>query len=350
MTKQRDITGALVAVVGGAGFLGSHLVQHLIDDRNCDVIVLDNLVVGQRRFLHPEATFHWLDVTGSEDHIRQHLDGVEYVFNYAAYPYVPDSYDRPLHVFNVNAFGAMKVINAAQAGRAKGILQVSSAEIYGETSWIGSNGVGRETRLTEGSPVQPHSTYGAAKAAVDFFVQSRWREAKTPCLALRQFNCVGARETHPYVVPEIISQLQGVIDNSTLGRHDDIIAHISLGNNSFRDFLSAKVAVKMATNLMECGEWGEAYNLGSETGIQVYDLAEVIATAMGFDSVKVTQDKSKVRRWEIWHLQSDNSKINSVLEPGMRLTETGSNEQIRQGVEAAVEWFRTNDRRWPWED
>lgn len=63
MRNIRDCKGC---VVGGAGFLGSHLVDHLVEDRNCEVLVLDNLITGQKKFVNEQATFRWFDITGSE--------------------------------------------------------------------------------------------------------------------------------------------------------------------------------------------------------------------------------------------------------------------------------------------
>lgn len=191
---MRSIHNCPVAVVGGAGFLGSHLVDHLIEDRACKVLVIDNLIAGRREFVHPQAEFVHHDITGSEAHLtRLFCDSqIQFVFNYAAMPYVPDSYDRPLRVFDVNAMGALKVINAAQEAGCEAVLQVSSAELYGDPGY--DNQTYSETkRITEDCVVRPHSSYGAAKAAIDALVQVRWREAKTPVIALRQFNCVWER-------------------------------------------------------------------------------------------------------------------------------------------------------------
>ena len=102
---MRKINKSNVAVIGGAGFLGSHLVNHLIDDRDCNVLVIDNLITGVKKFIHPDATFAYHDITQSEGGLvklfKKH--GIEYVFNYAAEPYIPVSFDRPLHVFDINA-------------------------------------------------------------------------------------------------------------------------------------------------------------------------------------------------------------------------------------------------------
>lgn len=366
-----DIRDANVCVVGGAGFLGSHLVNHLIDDRNCDVLVLDNLCAGRREFVHPEATFFHCDITQSEEYLRKQFRrcGVQFVFNYAAHPYVPDSFARPKHVFEVNATGAINVINAAQEAGVKAILQVSSAELYGSAGkfWMSGNPIVEEDytyKIAEGHPVVPHSTYGAAKAAVDYYCQSAWRERKTPVIALRQFNCIGERETHPYVVPEIISQLMIQTKNfvwcpgdlcisvATDKAQKEIIPTVKLGNNSFRDFLYAGDAVRIAVELLERGSFGDVYNLGSETGIKMYDLAKLVGKLMGFSDVKVEVDESRKRPWEIWSLLADNTKINSVLKACGHLTKCAEDSKLtplEEALKRTIAYYEQSGRKWCWE-
>jgi UDP-glucose 4-epimerase len=289
-----------VVVIGGAGFLGSHLVEHLVEDRNCDVTVLDNLITGRKEFVHKKAKFIWCDITHSESQLRKLFEGIDYVFNYAAEPYIPVSFERPLHVFDINARGALMVMNAAQEAGVKGILQVSSAEIYGDAP---------DHKINEEYPARPHSTYGAAKLAIDMLVQSRWKEAGTPAIAMRQFNCLGERETHEYVIPVIIEQVaKGSV--------------VKLGNNSFRDFQYAGDAVRMATELLEKGQFGEVYNMGSEEGVKIYDLAHTVGEIMG-KNITIEVDPERVRPWEIWHLQSDNTKLYDTIEarPQVSFTE-----------------------------
>jgi len=289
-----EIKNCNVCVIGGAGFLGSHLVDHLINDRNCNVVVLDNLISGKKEFVNPKAKFIWCDITHSESEIRKifELYKIDYVFNYAAEPYIPVSFERPLHVFDINARGALMVINASQLAGVKRVLQVSSAEIYGDAV---------DCKINEEYPARPHSTYGASKLAIDMLVQARWKESKAPVISLRQFNCVGEKDYfHPYIVPEIINQL---LKGNTL----------KLGNNSFRDFQYAGDAVRMAVELLEKGEFGQVYNMGSEQGIKIYDLAKMIADLMGIKNLKIEQELTRIRPWEIWHLQSDNTKLYSVI-------------------------------------
>ena len=315
---KRTIQGVNVAVIGGAGFLGSHLVDHLVEDRNCNVVVLDNLIVGQKKFVNPKAKFVWFDITGSESQLRKifEVEKIDYVFNYAAEPYIPVSFGRPAMVLDINTVGALRVMNAAQDAGVKGILQVSSAEIYG-------NGSGH--KMTEDEPVIPHSTYGVTKTALDGLVQVRWKEAKTPAIAMRQFNCIGERETHPYVVTTIIEQL----NNSD---------EVKLGNNSFRDFQYAGDAVRMAVELLEKGNFGEVYNMGAETGIKMYDLAHLIGKIMGKE-ITVIEDESRKRPWEIWHLQSDNSKLFSIIDYRPKTT-------LEEMLIKTINYFKENGNKW----
>lgn len=319
---MRTIKNTNVCVIGGAGFIGSHLVDFLIEKRKCNVIVLDNLITGQVKNINPKAKFIWYDIRDNENELTRILTthNIEYVFNYAAEPYIPECFERPMHFFDINATSVLRVLNACHLANIKGILQVSSAEIYGDM-------VGK---IKESDPVEPHSTYGVSKLAADGLVQVRWREAKVPAIAMRQFNCVGERETHEYVIPEIISQLSK--SNK-----------VKLGNNSFRDFQYAGDAVTMAVELLEKGEFGEVYNMGSEDGIKIYDLAELIGKLMGHKSIEIEIDQTRIRPWEIWHLQSDNTKLYSVI--GQK-TPTDLEEALRK----TIQYFYNNGNQWDWKN
>lgn len=325
-STKRSLQDSTVAVIGGAGFLGSQLVDYLIEEKGCRVVVLDNLISGQKRFVHKDAIFEWCDITQSESRLRKLFEyyNVEYVFNYAAMPYIPVSFERPLHVLDINARGALMVMNAAQLAGVKAILQVSSAEIYGDAQ-------PDEKGISETTVPHPHSTYGASKLAIDNLIEIRWKEAKTPAISLRQFNCVGPRETHPYIVPEIIQQVQDIKEGKR--------AVIRLGNNSQRDFQWSGDAVRMAAELLEKGEFGEVYNMGSENSVFIYDLAEEIANLMEVTNVQVQQEESRVRPWEIWYLKSNNTKLYSVIN-------WRPNSTLQSALASAVNWYYENGKKW----
>ncbi len=316
---MQEIKNTNVAVIGGAGFLGSHLVDYLISERHCNVLVLDNLISGLRKHINPEATFEWFDIREDEEELIRILKKheIRFVFNYAAEPYIPECFERPKHFFNSNAVAVLNVLNACQHAGIERVLQMSSAEIYGDM----------KGRIRETDPVTPHSTYGVSKLAADGLVQVRWREAKVPAIALRQFNCLGERETHEYVIPEIISQLAA----QTGGE-------IKLGNNSSRDFLYAGDQVRMAVELLEKGELGEVYNLGSQDSVCIYDLAAMIARIME-RPLTIKTDSARIRPWEIWHLQSDNSKIYSVISsrPTVNLSDA---------LRRTIDYFYANGQKW----
>ena len=148
---MRQIKKVNVCVIGGAGFIGSHLVDYLINERDCNVLVLDNLITGQTKNINPKAKFIWHDIRDNENELTRIFQShqIEYVFNYAAEPYIPECFERPMHFFDINATSVLRVLNACQVANIKGLLQVSSAEIYGDM-------VGK---ITEKDPVEPHSTY-----------------------------------------------------------------------------------------------------------------------------------------------------------------------------------------------
>ena len=315
---MRSINNCNVCVIGGAGFLGSHLVDYLTVDRRCRVLVLDNLITGRREFIHPKARFQWYDIRDDERELLRLLtkNEIEYVFNYAAEPYIPECFERPMHFFDINATSALRVLNACQFAEVAGLLQVSSAEIYGDM----------KGKIKESDMVEAHSTYGVSKLAADGLVQVRWREGKVPAIAMRQFNCVGERETHDYVVPEIITQLErGPV--------------VKLGNNSFRDFQYAGDAVRMAVKLLEFGNWGEVYNMGSEDGILIYDLARLIGKLMGHSEIEIVEDPTRMRPWEIWHLQSDNTKLYGAI--GLQ-----PRTPLKEALDYTIRYFRDNGCRW----
>jgi len=309
-----------VCVIGGAGFLGSHLVHYLIEERNCSVLVLDNLITGRLAHLPPEAKFQWYDIRSDEHQLTLLLKAynIQAVFNYAAEPYIPECFNNPMHFFDINAVAVLRVLNAVEAVKCP-LLQVSSAEIYGDSCG----------KINERSPIAPHSTYGVSKVAADGLVQVRWKEAGVPAIALRQFNCVGERETHEYVIPEIISQLEKGPE-------------ISLGNDSTRDFLYAGDAVRLAVELLERGSFGEVYNLGSESSIRIYALAAFISQQIyGYPNTTIRTDPARVRPWEIWHLESDNTKLYQTIEGRPQVS-------LPEALQRTVDYFHANGNKWGW--
>ena len=320
------ISGSRVVVVGGAGFLGSHLVSHLIDTHDCKVIVVDNFSSGRSEFVHHKATVVRADIAHQRLDLISLFGGVDYVFNYASRPYIPDCIDNPVQTMMANTIGSLRVIEAARKCKSvKRILQVTSAEVYGNSN-----------RYERACP-DPPSTYAASKLSIDRLAMCRFIEVGAPVIILRQFNCVGARETHPYVIPEIISQVHtaGVEDE-----HNHLT--IKLGNDTERDFMYAGDAVRMATELIEKGEPGQAYNMGSEDSISIYTLAMKIAKIMRpACQTRIVFDGERARKSEIWNLKSDNTKLYKCIDARPDIS-------FEEALAVTIQYYVNNGHSWGW--
>ena len=97
----------------------------------------------------------------------------------------------------------------------------------------------------------------------------------------------------------------------------------------------------MAIHLLECGEFGEVYNMGSEEGIKIYDLAHLIGNLMGHNEVNIEVDEARVRPWEIWHLQSDNTKLYNAIDSRPKV-------KLEEALQRTIDYFKANDCQWDW--
>lgn len=299
------------AIIGGAGFIGSHIVDKLIE-RGHRVIVIDNLISGSRSFVNPKATFEWGDIREQKDLARIFKRYTfDRVINLAAQPYIPECFDDPELFFETNATGTLNVIRMCELFHVPRLLQYASAEEYGT----------QKGKIDETMAVSPQSTYGVSKVAADYLCVVRHRESGVGAIALRQFNCYGPRETHEYVIPEIISQFSRG-------------PRVMLGNiRAERDFLYVEDAAEYAIQLIENGTPGEIYNLGGEGCISIEDLAVTIGKLMGHEEIEITIDPLRLRPWDIERLQSNNTKIHSAV---LYRPKTS----FEEGLKRTIEYFR----------
>ena len=309
-----------IAVIGGAGFLGSNLVDYLIELGN-NVLVLDNFVSGNIENINKKAEWLEFDIRSSPDVLAALLRNaqINQVYHLAAEPYIPECFERPQEFFEVNALGTMNVLLACEKAGVEKALYYSSSEVYGT----------REGKITEETPTFPQSTYAVSKLAGDRLAFTLFKEHKIPVIILRQFNCYGPRETHEYVIPEIISQL----DKSEI---------IHLGNiKAERDFLYVEDAVKMAVELMAKGKMGEVYNLGSGSYHSIEQITNWIAEIMG-KKIGITIDKKRLRPFDVERLWCDNSKIYGAIDYRPKIP-------FKTGLEKTINWFYENNCKWGFE-
>jgi len=169
-------------VTGGAGFIGSHLVDKLIGE-NHKVVVIDNLSTGKKENLNPKADFHQFDICDFEK-IKSFFQGIDYVFHLAANPRVPFSIEDPIGTSKVNILGTINVFKAAIDSKVKRIIFASSSAIYGDQ---------KEFPLKENMAPNPVSPYGLQKLVGEQVAKLFVDLYKTPIVCLRYFNVYGPR-------------------------------------------------------------------------------------------------------------------------------------------------------------
>jgi dTDP-glucose 4,6-dehydratase len=318
------LRGENILVTGGAGFIGSILVRQLLK-RGANVVVYDNFLYG-----------HKCNLTEVEDSIKI-VKGdvlswkiyhtikeykVKYVFHLAAEPYVPQSYDNPEKFFDVNVKGTMNVLTACKTLDVKRIVHFSSSEVYGTAQYV---------PMDETHPTLPLSTYAVSKLAADRLCFVFHHEHGIPVIILRPFNTYGPRETQPYVIPEIISQLaRGKV--------------VKLGNiKARRDFTYVEDVARGAVDLMESDiPDGEVVNLGSNKAYSVEELAHLVGELMGYDKIEIEIESTRLRPLDVGLLQCDYRKAKKYIDWEPKV-------DIREGLKRTIEWYMKNGRQWLYE-
>lgn len=172
-----------ILVTGGAGFIGSHLVDRLMEE-NHKVIVIDNLSTGKRENLNPKAKFYKVDICNSKIAQVFKKEKPEIVFHLAAIPRVLISVENPVETSKVNILGTINVFKASIDAKVKRVIFASSSSVYGEQ---------KELPLREDMTPNPISPYGLQKLAGEQFAKLFTKLYKIPIICLRYFNVFGPR-------------------------------------------------------------------------------------------------------------------------------------------------------------
>lgn len=247
-------------VTGGAGFIGSNIVEELVD-RNESVRVLDNLSTGRRENIEPfmdKIEFIEGDLRDL-DAVRKAVEGVDYVLHQGALPSVPRSIDEPLTTNEVNVNGTLKVLIAARDAGVKRVVYASSSSIYGNSEVLPKR---------EDMPPNPLSPYAISKLAGENYCRIFYQIYGLETVCLRYFNVFGPRQdpTSQYsaVIPKFI--------NAMLNGERPII--YGDGKQS-RDFTF--VANVVQANLLACEANGVAGELFNVACGERYTLLDLIA-------------------------------------------------------------------------
>ncbi|WP_353987884.1 NAD-dependent epimerase/dehydratase family protein [Ruicaihuangia caeni] len=262
-------------VTGGAGFIGSHLVEHLLD-RGDEVIVLDDLSTGGMANLtrvedHPLLTVHCGSVL-DEATVFAAITGADRVFHLAAAVGVRLIVEEPLRGLRTNIHGTENVLEACRAVGAR-LLLASTSEVYGKNT---ADALSEDSDRILGSPLLSRWTYAAAKGIDEAFAHAYWSQYGLDVAIARFFNTVGARQTGRYgmVVPNLVGQaLRG--EPLTVfgdGRQTRCFSYVG-------DIVPAIVRL-----IMEPAAAGQAFNLGGAHEVSILELAERIVEITGSSS------------------------------------------------------------------
>ncbi|MBD3352994.1 MAG: NAD-dependent epimerase/dehydratase family protein [Candidatus Lokiarchaeota archaeon] len=268
MQKQK------ILVTGGAGFIGSHLVDKLIEFEN-QVTVIDSLVSGNQEFIQDQITsgkciFIKGDIRNSE--IFNDISGeVDYIFHLAADPDVKTSVSKPVLSFEHNVRGTLNVLEYARVNKPKGFIFASSGgTLYGDVD---------KFPITEESLLQPISPYGASKAAGEIYIGAYANAYNFKAVSGRYANIFGERSMHG-VSFDFYHKLKKNPKELTIlgnGMQKKSYLHVS-------DCVNATILI--GDNLNKQKKWYDYYNIGSEEWFTVKELASVIESQMGLENVK----------------------------------------------------------------
>ncbi len=313
---------ANILVTGADGFIGSHLVEHLVSKGH---------KVRALCVYNSFNSWGWLDdVKNSKDievvtgDIRDPFccqkitEGIDTVYHLAALIAIPYSYVAPASYVETNVNGTLNMVKASMDNGVKRFIQTSTSEVYGTALYV---------PIDEKHPLRPQSPYSASKIGSDAMAMSFFHSFEFPVTVARPFNTYGPRQSARAVIPTIITQIAA-------GKKQ-----IKLGDISpTRDFNFVTDTCRGLVALAECqAAIGETVNIGSNYEISIGDTAKLIKKIMKSD-VELIMDKERLRPEgsEVHRLWCDNSRIRE-------LTGFTPVHSIEKGLETTIEWFSSNE-------
>jgi nucleoside-diphosphate-sugar epimerase len=247
-------------VTGGAGFIGSNLVEALVA-RGDEVHVIDNLSGGKKENVHDGAVFHELDVC-DYDAIAPVIAGADTVFHLAALPRVQYSIEHPRETNEANVAGTLAVLTASKDGGVRRVVYSASSSAYGD----------QETMpLTEDMPAHPLSPYGLQKYIGELYCRVFSEVYGLPTVSLRYFNVYGKNQdpdgAYALVIGKFLKQ-----------RKEGVPLTITGDGEQTRDFTHVRDVVRanlLASESPKVGK-GEVMNIGAGRNYSVNTLAELV--------------------------------------------------------------------------
>ena len=313
-----------VLVTGADGFIGSHLVEQLLEEgKDVKAFVLYNSF----------NSYGWLDTLPKQilknieifsgdvrdpNGVRVAMEGCDTIYHLAALIAIPYSYHSPDNYVDVNIKGTLNVLQAAKLLNTKRVLITSTSEVYGTAQYV---------PIDEKHPFQGQSPYSATKIGADRIAESFYRSFSMPVTIVRPFNTFGPRQSARAVIPTIITQL---LNGETEIKLGDIIP--------MRDLLFVKDTVKGFTAIAGSNRTiGEEINIATQQEISIGDLAQKLVNIIN-PNAKIICDNERIRpkNSEVFRLLGSNEKIK-------KLTDWKPVHTLDQGLEKTITWFKESD-------
>lgn len=276
-------------VTGGAGFVGSGLVRHLLA-LNHEVLVLDDLSRGSLENLpdSDQVTVIKGDIRDRDLLSRAMSRAPEYVFHLAAHHYIPFCNQNPEETISVNVHGTQCVLSAAKAaGTVKKLIFASTAAVYAPSS----------AQHLETEQPGPIDIYGISKQCGELLTEHYHRETGVPTLCARLFNVIGPRETNPHLIPDIMNQLPG--------------PEIRLGNMMpKRDYIHVDDVASALMTLLLADLKDGCVNVGTGHAYSAQDVVKEMERALGV-SLSVDSVAERQRAGDRPMLVADTKKLES---------------------------------------
>jgi dTDP-glucose 4,6-dehydratase len=320
------MTTKKILVTGGAGFIGSNFINHILFSRDdYEIINLDKLTyAGNLENLRPsegKKNYHFVkgDITNNElvDYVFRRYS-IKYVINFAAESHVDRSILGSEVFYKTNVIGTNVLLETARRYEAEKFLQISTDEVYGS---LGATGL-----FSEQTPLSPNSPYSSSKAAADMAVMAFYHTYKLPVVITRCSNNYGPLQFPEKLIPLMIIN---ALNNKKLPVYGD-------GMN-VRDWIYVIDHNKAAELVFENGKPGEVFNIGASREMKNIEIVKLILAKLGKgeDLIEYVKDRpGHDRRYAI-----DSSKIQNEL--GWKPT-----FEFEQAVGDTIDWYLQNKKWW----
>jgi UDP-glucose 4-epimerase len=315
-----ELTGKRVVVTGGAGFIGSHVVDVLVDV-GADVVALDDLSTGSRENLAQAVESGARLVVGSilDQPLLERELGSASVVVHMACGNLRASLRKPFESHEINATGTLAAAYTAARAGVQRFVYVSSSEAYGSAVRV---------PMDEDHPLRPTTVYGAAKAAGELYTQACMRAYGLPAVVVRPFNSYGPREhatgTSAEVIPRFVSRILAGLPPVIFGT-----------GRQTRDFTWVEETARGIVAAAACDELvGETVNIASGREVSVREICERLLEILSADGLQ--PEFSDARPGDVETHQADTTKAKRVL--GFEAT-----VPIREGLARYVEWAREQE-------